>query len=87
MWYRDVSCTCVEGFIHPGNEWKFYNILNSDSKKTQTSKRTNGKQNDSKIGGRTDNQAKVTQNDINASIDERSLFFTTSLDQLVACSS
>lgn len=87
MWYRDVSCTCAEGFIRPGHEWKFYNILNSDSKKAQTSKRTSGKQNDTKSRGRTDNQAFVTQNDINASIDERSLFYKTSLDQLVACSS
>ena len=35
IWYRNVSCSCEEGEVHDGHEWKYFNISPNETKKNK----------------------------------------------------
>jgi hypothetical protein len=34
IWYRDISCSCEEGELHGGHEWKYCKITKNETKDT-----------------------------------------------------
>ena len=39
IWYRNVSCSCEEGEVHDGHEWKYFNISPNETKNNNLRKK------------------------------------------------
>lgn len=41
IWYRDISCSCEEGELHGGHEWKYCKITQNETKDTSSEEKRN----------------------------------------------